>query len=144
MKKIVRAIVRSDQWKILLVKHSKKDFWVLPWWHMEKNENEYQTLKREIKEEFWVKIEFIWEKKWIQADWLEEKFLPVCVYKITYTNTKNKEEKRLEYIFQAKIKDGIIKTKIDEIDEFKWFNKEEIINLDKVYPQIIEIVKYIK
>lgn len=140
MQKIVRALIKNKEWKILLIKHSKKDFWVFPWWHIEKWEDEYKALKRELKEEFNVKINIIWEKKWLKFEGIKEKALPICVYKITYINTKNKLEKRFEYIFQAEIKDEIIKTKIDEVDEFKWFTKEEIDALENIYPQIKEII----
>jgi len=37
----------------------------------------------------------------------------------------------------------IIKTQIDEIDEYKFFTKDEILELEDTYDQVKEIVKYL-
>lgn len=95
-------------------------------------------------EELNIKVKFIWEKKWITIDWVKEIINPFITYKIEYTNKKAKKEKRLEYIFLAKIKSNqIIKTQIDEIDEYKFFTKEEISKLENTFEQIKELCKYI-
>gem|GEM_PF-3774109 len=62
--------------------------------------------------------------------------LPISIYKIDYINKKGKKEKRLEYIFLAKIKSDIIKTQIEEIEEYKWFESCEIESLENTFEQI--------
>jgi 8-oxo-dGTP pyrophosphatase MutT (NUDIX family) len=143
MDRVTRCIIRNKEWEILLIKHKWKYSWVLPGWHIEKKENLYSAIKREIKEELGVNIKIIWSKLWLQVSWLKEKPLPISIYKIDYVNKKWKKESRLEYIFQAKIKDDIIKTKIDEVDEYKWFQPDEIEKLENTFSSVKALVKII-
>ncbi len=140
---IVRVILINKEKKILLVKHKWKTNWVFPGWHIEEWENMYKALKREIKEELWVNIKLIWEKNWLINDWIKEMALPIAIYKIKYTSSEWKEKKRLEYIFLANIKETIIRTQIDEIDEYNFFTKWEICILTDTYKQIREVVKFL-
>ncbi len=144
MQQIVRCFLKNSEWKILLVKHKNKVHWVLPGGHIEKKEDIFTAIKREIIEELNIKVKFIGEKKWIDLPWLKEIINPFITYKIEYTNKKGTIEKRLEYIFLAKIKsDQIIKTQIEEIDEYKFFTPEEISKLENTFEQIKELCKYI-
>jgi isopentenyldiphosphate isomerase len=69
---------------------------------------------------------------------------PIITYKIKYKNKKGKEEKRLEYIFLATIKkDQIIKTQIEEIDEYKFFTAKEIQEIN-TFEQIKKLTKVLK
>jgi len=47
----VGAIVFNRLWKVLLLKRKDKELWEFPKGHVKKNENELQTLKRELREE---------------------------------------------------------------------------------------------
>lgn len=140
MSQIVRCILKNNEEKILLVRHKNKDYWSLPWGHIEKWEDLYKALKRELKEELGIKIKILWNKTWIEIDHIKELPQPLITYKIKYKTKKWKEEKRLEYIFKALMKgDQIIRTQIDEIDEYKWFSIEEIQNLN-TFEQVKKIV----
>lgn len=142
MQQVTRCFLKNSEWKFLLVRHKEKKHWVLPGGHIEKWEDIYSAMKREIKEELWVKAKIIWAKKWLTLDWVKELATPFVSYKIEYTNKKGKKEKRLEYIFLAEIKnDEIIRTQIEEIDEYKFFTKKEILTLEETYVQIKEIAK---
>lgn len=144
MQQTARCFLKNSEWKFLLVRHKEKNHWVLPGGHIEKGEDIYSAIKREIAEELWVKAKIIWEKKWLTLDWVKELATPFISYKIEYTNKKGKKEKRLEYIFLAEIKSGeIIRTQIEEIDEYKFFTKKEILNLEETYIQIKEIAKFL-
>ena len=46
-------------------------------------------------------------------------------------------------IFYAKIKDEIIKTQIEEVEEFKWFKPNEIEEIENVFDSIKALVKII-
>lgn len=55
----VRALIKHN-WKMFLVKNNGRDFYCLPGWKHEWDENMKDTLKRELKEELFVDAE-IWE-----------------------------------------------------------------------------------
>jgi ADP-ribose pyrophosphatase YjhB (NUDIX family) len=141
MKKVVRTFLKNDEWKYLLVKHHKNWHWVLPWWHLENWENIYKALKREIKEELNLKIKILWNKVWFELEFIKEKPLPLCIYKIEYIDRKEEERKKLEYIFLSEIDSWNLEIQKNEIFQCKFFTKEEILKEDKIYPQMKEIAK---
>jgi ADP-ribose pyrophosphatase YjhB (NUDIX family) len=143
MKEVTRCIIKNKEWNILLIRHKWSESWTLPGWHVENKENIYNAIKREIKEELGVSLKILWYKIWFEVKKIKEKPLPLCVYKVDYTNRKWKKVTKLEYIFLGKIKDEIIKTQIDEVDEFKWFSVDEIENLENTFDQIKEIIKIV-
>jgi len=59
---VSRAYVLDVDNNVLLVRHHADSPWVLPWGHIEKNENPARALRREIKEELGVGIEILWIK----------------------------------------------------------------------------------
>ena len=143
MERVTRCIIKNKKWEILLIKHKWKDSRVLPGWHIEKKENIYSAIKREIKEELGVNIKILWRKLWLEVEWLKEKPLPISIYKLDYKNKKGKKVSRLEYIFYAIIKDEIITTQIEEVEEYKWFNKDEIEKIENIFDYIKALVKII-
>jgi ADP-ribose pyrophosphatase YjhB (NUDIX family) len=143
MKEVTRCIIKNKEWNILLIKHKESEFWTLPGWHVENKEDIYTAIKREIKEELGVSLKILWYKIWFEVKKVKEKPLPICIYKVDYTNRKWKKVTKLEYIFLGKIKDEIIKTQIDEVDEFKWFSIDEIDKLENTFDQIKEIIKIV-
>nr|MDD3720471.1 NUDIX hydrolase [Candidatus Gracilibacteria bacterium] len=143
MKRIARCILQNKEGKIILVRHKGKNIWVMPGGHIENKENIYDAIKREIKEELGISIKIMGKKLGLELKNVKEMPLPITIYKIDYINKKGKKEKRLEYIFLAKIKSDIIKTQIEEIEEYKWFEKCEIEELKNTYEQIKDLVKLI-
>jgi len=138
MRQIVRTFLRNTTWDFLLVKHTWKDYWVLPGWHIEKDEDIYKAIKREIKEELNLSIKILWNKDYLNNENIKEKALPICTYKITIN-----WEKRLEYIFLSEIKSGEIKKQDKEISDYKFFSKNEIITMENTYSHYKEILKHI-
>ena len=143
MKKIVRTFLQNDEWKFLLVRHKWKDYWSLPGWHLKSKESIYKGLKREIKEELNLEIEFLWEKLWLELEHITEFPQPNCTYKIIYNEFNWKEVKKLEYIFLTKIKSGKIKIQEEEIDEYDFFSKEEILAIEANHLLVKELLKRI-
>lgn len=140
----VRCFLFNEHGKFILVKHKGKNRWVLPGWHIENDENIVKALKREVKEELWVKIKILWHTLDLEVENLKEYPTPICMYKIEYKKKDDKKEKRYEYIFLAQIKSWeIIKTPIDEISDYKYFSVDEIEKLENTYLQIKEIAKKI-
>lgn len=144
MRQVVRAFVKDKDWNFLLVRHTWKNMWVLPWWWIEWEETLYQAIKRELKEELNIKIKIIWNKMWLTTKSILREYPSyICSYKIFYENRKYWLKKRVEYIFLTKIKSNKseIKPQINEIEEYKFFTKDEILALDNTFEQIKEIVR---
>lgn len=143
MKQVTRTFLKNDNWEYLLVRHNKKDYWTLPGWHIEEWEDIYTAIKREIKEELNLEIKILWIKIWFDIENIKEKPAPICTYKIDFVNEKWKKIKKLEYIFLSEIKSGEIKIQDEEIEEYKFFTKEEIMWLDNTFVQFKEILRKI-
>lgn len=144
MRQVVRVFLKNSEWKFLMVTHKKAKNWVLPGWHIEAKETIYQALKREIKEELNLDIKILWNKLTFWIEGIKEKPLPLAVYKIEYKSKKHWNVKKLEYIFLAEIKSWEIKIQEEEIDEYRFFSKDEILNLDNTFTQLKNIVKTIE
>ncbi len=140
MKQVVRCFLRNDQNKFLMVKHCQSSNWTLPGWHIENWETLHQALEREIKEEFNFDIKIIGKKIWINRENINEYPLPLSIYKIEYTSNKWWKLQKMEYIFLAKIIWWKIKIQKEEIDDYNFFSKKEILNLDNTFPQIKKIL----
>ena len=142
MRQVVRALLKNEEGKYLLVMHHKSDTWTLPGGHMEKGENLHMALKREIREEFNLKIKFLGEKDDFGVESIKEQVLPISMYRIHYESKKFGDVKKYEYIFHAQAK-NIEKLKIqeEEIKDFAWMSSEDILKLENIFPQIPMMLK---
>ncbi|PIE84955.1 hypothetical protein CSA08_04510 [Candidatus Gracilibacteria bacterium] len=142
MEQVVRTILFNEKKEILLVKHSEKTLWALPGGHIEKGENMYQALHREIMEEFNLQINIPLEVAGLKDSRvnIEEFPKPISIYKITFG-----DREKMEYIFLAKIISGKMRVDKNEIFEYKFFKKGDILNQRKeIYSQIVDLVeKYV-
>ena len=102
MKKIVRTFLQNDEWKFLLVRHKWKDYWSLPGWHLKSKESIYKGLKREIKEELNLEIEFLWEKLWLELEHITEFPQPICTYKIIYNKNSRRRNWWIWFFFKRR------------------------------------------
>jgi len=144
MRQVVRCFLQNKENKFLLVKHIKAKNWSLAWWHLEENENMYEALHREIKEEFNFKIEILGNKIWFNKNKLNELNelpIPISIYNVKYNSIKHWLIQKQEYIFLAKIIAWNIKIQTEEIEEYNFFTKEEILKLDNTFEQIKETIK---
>ena len=62
MRQVARALVRNMEGKYLLVMHPKSETWTIPGGHIEKQETIQKAVKRELKEEFNIKIKLLGER----------------------------------------------------------------------------------
>lgn len=143
MKQVTRTFLRNEDWKYILVRHNKKDYWTLPGGHIEEWEDIYKAIKREIKEELNLEIKILWPKLWLNIDNIKERPAPICTYKLDFEYEKGKKVKKLEYIFLSEIKSWNIKIQDDEIEEYRFFTKDEILNLENTFFQFKEILRRI-
>ena len=126
----VKALI-EDKNRYLIIRQEVKDklFWDLPGGRVEHGESPYDTLLREVKEETKLDIKII---KPVGIWWffrLKDNDQVVC-------NTFLCKPKHLDV--------GINSNPADEnIKEFRWLTKEEILDLD-IYPSLKELIKSIK
>ena len=118
-----------DNNQVLLVKHNG-GHWGFPKGHVEKNETEEQTAIREVKEETNLDVEIINNKRYVEE----------------YITNKGRE-KEVVYFIAKKI-GGEIKKQEEEIQEIKWFNIEEAIEMityegsRKIFKEAINEIVY--
>ena len=97
--------------KVLLVYEKNQNFWGFPKGHVEQNETEIETAKREVKEEVGLDIKIIedtrYEFKYNIKDNIEKTCVIFLAYPITF-KVHNQES---------------------EISKSKWFNTEEAIKI---------------
>lgn len=118
-----------DNNQVLLVKHNG-GHWGFPKGHVEKNETEEQTAIREVKEETNLDVEIINNKRYVEE----------------YITNKGRK-KEVVYFIAKKI-GGEIKKQEEEIQEIKWFNIEEAIEMityegsRKIFKEAINEIVY--
>ncbi len=144
LRTVSRWIILNDYNKILLVKHKKWGKWVLPWWHIEKKESPHQWFIREIREEFQIEIEFLWNKLETEDPWISPLPLPIDCYTVEYNHHKFWPVKKIEYIFLWKYVSWEIVIQEEEIYTYNWFTKEEILSKEfNTYEKVIELIKIV-
>jgi len=141
MKQVVRCFL-LNKGEILLVKHNKDAKWTLPWWHVENGETIHEAIEREIKEEFKLKIKLTNGNKYLNYSNITDLPKPISIYSISYNSLKHWDVTNIEYIFVAKVISWKLISQKEEIYDYKWFTKEEIINnTSDIYPQILDLLE---
>ncbi len=142
MRQVVRALLKNSEEKYLLVQHHKSNTWTTPGGHINPGEPIHKALKREIKEEFNIKIRFLWETNKLWLEYITELPTPIANYKIHYKSKKFWKVKKWEFIFHCWVKDSeAFKVQEKEIKQYKWFRPEEIFDLENIFPQIPLLLK---
>lgn len=142
MRQVVRALLKNFDGKYLLVQHHKSNTWTTPGWHIDPGEPLHKALKREIKEEFNIKIKFLGEKDNFKLEYIKEYPTPIANYRIHYDSKKFGKVKKWEYIFHCEAKDSQnIEIQEEEIKTYHWFSPEEIMQLENIFPQIPQLLK---
>ncbi len=150
MKPVVRAFLFNEEWSILLARHDENSPWVLPGWHVEKNEALHDAITREITEEFGIEANFFdidsEEILHHKGKKIPTHTLPIASYDLSYTNKKWKDKSRTEYVFLMETSDTIQGIQTEEIAEYKWFDPDKVLamkpNID-TWDFMIEILEKI-
>ena len=125
MIKVVAALIENDN-KVLLARRSTGDInvlgkWEFPGGKVEQDENEFKAIEREIKEEFELTIkatEFITNN--------------VCEYPTKVVDLR---------LYKCDYVSG--EFKLHDHSEYKWVNKEELLEYD-LAPADIPLAEYVK
>ena len=144
MRQVVRALLKNEEGKYLLVTHQWAEIWTTPGGHINEGEPIHKALKREIKEEFNLKIKFLGEVHGLWIDYITELPTPIANYKIHYKSKKFGKVKKWEFIFHCQVKPGeleYLEIQEKEIKKYHWFTPEEILELDNIFPQIPLLLK---
>ncbi|MDQ5971152.1 MAG: 8-oxo-dGTP diphosphatase [Patescibacteria group bacterium] len=128
----VDAIILNDMGRILLEKRASTmdtypGCWCLPGGWMEWGEKVEDAVKREVREEIGVEIEVI---KFI-GQYFDTNNLPI------------KKHSRIALPHICKIVSGVPKVnQIEEVEEIKWIDPNEALNLDIAYDQK-DMIRYV-
>ena len=125
MIKVVAALIENDN-KVLLARRSTGDInvfgkWEFPGGKVEPDENEFDAIEREIKEEFELVIK---ARKFITNNVCEypTKVVDLRLYKCDYVSGE---------------------FNLHDHSEYKWVDKEELLEYD-LAPADIPLAKYVK
>lgn len=144
MRQVARALVRNSEGKYLIVMHPKSENWTIPGGHIDEGETIQKAVKRELKEEFNIKIKLLGERDDFGIEHIKEVALPVANYKIYYDSKKFGKVKKQEYIFHAEVANlESMKVCKKEIKDHKWVTPEELYEIENIFPQIPLLLKKI-
>lgn len=121
--------------KILLVKHKKNHKWTQPGGHIENDEVPEEAALREVYEETGLRVKLLGERFPREEDFIR----PLGIQK----NRNAKGDMHIDIIYVAVPNDDndpILQ--IEEVDDIKWFERNELEQLD-CFPDIRITMDYI-
>lgn len=139
----VRAYIFDADDRILLVKHSPEQPRVLPGGHVEKGEDIYTALTREISEELGMGVILMGAENELSADNVAAMPLPVSVHKIAYEHRTRGPVEKLEFFFFARSKGSVKQVQTEEIASYEWFEVDEILEMEtdiEIFSTIQEVL----
>lgn len=126
----VRAFIIDEQERILLVKHSANQMWVLPGGHVEEWEDIYAALEREITEELALDITIIWSDTIFAERNVVALPLPISIHKVAYEHRTKGDIEKLEHVFFARADETEIEPQEDEIYDRQWIDQDSFHALE--------------
>jgi ADP-ribose pyrophosphatase YjhB (NUDIX family) len=125
------VIIENDKGEILLVKRKydpQKGYWDVPGGFARIGEGLEESVKREIREELGVDVELI-------------KILGIYIDKYIFQEVENQT---FAIIVNARITGGILKS-ADDVEEFRYFAKDQVLEQDIAFPGIKQALeKYLR
>lgn len=114
----------DGEYKVLLHKHKKLNIWIAIGGHLEKEENPYQAVLREVKEETNLDVE-IFSDKLLKTNFVEEFAPPVAILEELVPRHQNTPAHiHIDCIYFAFCKKPEV---IEMKEEYKWFSKKDLI-----------------
>jgi len=141
---VSRCFLLDNKNNILLIKHRSPSPWVLPWWHLDKNESPATALRRELREELDVGIEILWIRNATNDPQVMMQPMPISIHEIEYFSAhEDKMVRKCEFRYFARMEEWKIKTN-KEIVEHKRFSVDEILKLkpnEEVYSSMKDVLE---
>jgi len=117
------CIVDNKENKVLFIHHKKLNKWLFVGGHIENNEDPETAVKREVKEETNLDIELLGERYPRETDYIK----PFALQR----NEVSDDHIHIDIFYVALVKDkNILKSKEDEVLNYRWFSENEILNDD--------------
>lgn len=114
----------SREYKILLHKHKKHQFWLGIGGHIEKDENPVEAVLREVKEETNLDIELINRNKLFKTENVEQLMEPDMILQERLSAYKNEPAHfHIDLIYFAICKNP---RQIKMAEEYDWFSKKDL------------------
>lgn len=127
----VRCYLLDQKNRILLVRHADWQLWTLPGGHVEAWETVYEALKREVDEELGLGISLVGVESIVSTKNVIPLPLPISIHKVIYEHRTRGSTEKQEYFFFARMTGEISTISNDEIQEFKWFESDEILAMEE-------------
>jgi 8-oxo-dGTP pyrophosphatase MutT (NUDIX family) len=139
----VRAYIFDEDERVLMVRHSPDQPWVLPGGHVEENEHFYDALVRELDEELGIKITLVGAENDLSDPQVKSMPLPVSIHRVRYEHRNRGEVEKLEMFFFARLKGAFVDAKSEEIYEWERFESDDLIDMDsaETFPFIQEVLE---
>lgn len=102
-------IIKDNQ--VLLIFEKRRQYWGFPKGHVEQNETEIETAKREVKEEVGLDVVIDSKKRYELNYIIKDEIEKSTIYFVATTENKN------------------IVTQRNEIEDAKWYTFEEALNI---------------
>lgn len=139
----VRAYIFDEDDRVLMVRHSPEQPWVLPGGHVDEGEHFYAALVRELDEELGIKITLVGAENDLSDNRVKTMPLPVSIHRIRYEHRSRGPVEKLEMFFFARLKGDFVDAKSEEIYEWEWFESDDLIDMDSsetfsYIPEILE------
>lgn len=113
------------------MRHADWQLWTLPGGHVEAWETVYEALKREVDEELGLWISLVGVENIVSTSNVVPLPLPISIHKVVYEHRTRGDIEKQEYFFFARMTGEISTLSNDEIQEFKWFEGDEILAMEE-------------
>jgi len=129
MEVCARCYLLDSSERILLVKHSDEQPWVLPGGHLEAEETIYECLEREVQEEVGLGITVVWVENTLSAKNIATLPLPISIHRVKYEHRTRGDVDKIEYFFFARVNGEVTNHNNEEIVDYKWMEYDDIMDL---------------
>lgn len=143
----LRAIVwDKDRRSILFVRHARNAPWVIPGGHHEWNETFEAWVRRELREELGIEVEFLSDKWLLDCPGARSQYAPLDIIDSQYVHRDWFPVHKHVFVYETQMLkevDSLITTQ-EEIYEKKWMTPDEFLALDHEFEIMTYVVKKVK